>query len=81
MPMSVHGCDCFFSQVVRKGEDAKAHKELNNLGGDTGGEKEVDTGKAQNALSKVILHCLHKYGMQCVHTQTQTYIHSMHVPT
>mmetsp|Transcript_41366 Transcript_41366/g.80829 ORF Transcript_41366/g.80829 Transcript_41366/m.80829 type:complete len:116 (+) Transcript_41366:37-384(+) len=40
-------------EVVRKGDDAKAHKELNKLGGDAGGEKEMDTGKAQNALSKL----------------------------
>ena len=41
------------SQVVRKGDDAKAHKELNKLGGDMDGEKEVDTGKAQDALTKL----------------------------
>ena len=41
------------SQVVRKGDDAKAHKELNQLGGDMDGEKEVDTGKAQDALTKL----------------------------
>mmetsp|Transcript_11140 Transcript_11140/g.17513 ORF Transcript_11140/g.17513 Transcript_11140/m.17513 type:complete len:116 (-) Transcript_11140:1302-1649(-) len=40
-------------QVVRKGDDAKAHKELNKLGGDMGNEKEVDTGKAQDALEKL----------------------------
>ena len=40
-------------QVVRKGDDAKAHKELNALGGDGGGEKEMDTAKAQDALSKL----------------------------
>lgn len=40
-------------KVVRKGEDAKAHKELNKLSGDNEGEKEVDTGKAQNALSQL----------------------------
>eukprot|EP00286_Rhodomonas_abbreviata_P026095 CAMPEP_0181295480 /NCGR_PEP_ID=MMETSP1101-20121128/4174_1 /TAXON_ID=46948 /ORGANISM="Rhodomonas abbreviata, Strain Caron Lab Isolate" /LENGTH=118 /DNA_ID=CAMNT_0023400243 /DNA_START=9 /DNA_END=365 /DNA_ORIENTATION=+ len=39
--------------VIRKGDDAKAHKELNKLGGDMGGEKEVDTGKAQDALSQL----------------------------
>jgi len=41
--------------VVRKGDDAKAHKELNQLGGDGGGDKEMDTGKAESALSKVLL--------------------------
>ena len=40
-------------KVVRKGEDAKTHKELDKLGGDVGGEKEVDTGKAQNALTRL----------------------------
>ena len=40
-------------QVVRKGDDAKAHKELNALGGDGGGEKEMDTAKAQDALSQL----------------------------
>ena len=40
-------------QVVRKGDDAKAHKELNQLGGDAGGGKEMDVGKAQEALTKV----------------------------
>ena len=39
-------------EVVRKGDDAKAHKELNKLGGDMD-EKEVDTGKAENALSSL----------------------------
>jgi len=38
---------------VRKGDDAKAHKELNALGGDGGGEKEMDTAKAQDALSQL----------------------------
>jgi hypothetical protein len=42
-------------EVVRKGDDAKAHKELNQLGGDGGGDKEMDTGKAESALSKVLL--------------------------
>jgi hypothetical protein len=40
-------------QVVRKGDDAKAHKALNALGGDGGGEKEIDTAKAQGALSQL----------------------------
>lgn len=40
-------------QVVRKGDDAKAHKELNALGGDGGGEKEMDTAKAQAAMSQL----------------------------
>jgi hypothetical protein len=40
-------------QVVRKGDDAKAHKELNQLGGNMGEEKEMDTGKVQNALSQL----------------------------
>ena len=38
---------------MRKGDDAKAHKELNALGGDGGGEKEMDTGKAQDALAQL----------------------------
>ena len=38
---------------MRKGDDAKAHKELNQLGGNMGEEKEMDTGKAQNALSQL----------------------------
>jgi len=38
---------------VRKGDDAKAHKELNQLGGNMREEKEMDTGKAQNALSQL----------------------------
>ena len=38
---------------MRKGDDAKAHRELNKLGGDMDGEKEVDTGKAQDALTKL----------------------------
>lgn len=42
--------------MVRKGDDAKAHKELNQLGGDAGGDKEMDTGKAESALSKVQLN-------------------------
>ncbi|KAJ1496022.1 hypothetical protein T484DRAFT_2942746 [Baffinella frigidus] len=37
----------------RKGDDAKAHKELNQLGGNMREEKEMDTGKAQNALSQL----------------------------
>jgi len=43
----------YLIQVVRKGDDAKAHKALNALGGDGGGEKEIDTAKAQGALSQL----------------------------
>lgn len=52
---TIRHADVFWAgrQVVRKGDDAKAHKELNQLGGNMREEKEMDTGKAQNALSQL----------------------------